>query len=129
MKIVNVVRSLEDLIKLGRLKSDNGKYMLLFNFDTNGSCEYISVDIFSELFKDTFITLADNQNKEFFTDNNIKSIVDVLSDLSFNVQYQDDNAENIIDDLCKIVDCMEEEDIKGYLDSLKKVISRIENLK
>ena len=129
MRIVNVVRSLEDLIKLGRLKSDNGKYMLLFNFDTNGSCEYISVDIFSELFKDTFITLADNQNKEFFTDNNIKSIVDVLSDLSFNVQYQDDNAENIIDDLCKIVDCMEEEDIKGYLDSLKKVISRIENLK
>ncbi len=128
MKIVNVVRSLEDLIKLGRLKSDNGKYMLLFNFDTDGGCEYISVDIFSELFKDTFITLADNQNKEFFTDNNIKSIVDVLSDLSFNVQYQGDNADNIIDDLCEMVDCMVDEDIKEYVDGLKKIIERIENL-
>lgn len=128
MRIVNTVRNLNDLFILKGLKSDNGKYMLIFSFE-DGNCEYVSVNVFSEVFKDTFITLADNQNKEFFTDNNIKSIVDVLSDLSFNVQYQDDNAENIIDDLCEMVDCMVDEDIKEYVDGLKKIIERIENLK
>lgn len=129
MRIVNVVRELNDLIKLKGLKSNNGKYSLSVGHDKDSKHEYVSLDIFSDLFENTFINLAENQDKEFFTDNKIKAIVDVLIDLGFNVQYQDDNAENIIDDLCKLVDCMEEKDIKVYVDSLKKIIDRIENLK
>lgn len=127
MRIVNVVRSLNDLIKLRGLKSNNGKYSLLLDRNLEGGCERISIGVFSDLLGEFII--VNSENRKYFTELVIKETLDLLSNLSFNIQYQTDSAEKIVDDLCETVNDIEERNIKGYLDSLKQIIDRIENLK
>ena len=127
MRIVNVVRSLNDLFILKGLKSDNGKYSLLLDRNLEGGCERISIGVFSDLLGEFII--VNSENRKYFTELVIKETLDLLSNLSFNIQYQTDSAEKIVDDLCETVNDIEERNIKGYLDSLKQIIDRIENLK
>lgn len=129
MRIVNVVRSLNDLMNLDGLRNKNNKYKIITAEYSVSNVHNIYVVFTDKTYSDTFIKITDSKPKEYFDEVSIKKVIEMLQDLGFDVIYQIDDAENIIDDLCKIVDCMEEEDIKGYLDSLKKVISRIENLK
>lgn len=126
MKIVNVVRNLGDLINLRGLKSDNGKYSLIIDLNTESGCEYISIGVFSDLLGELII--VNSENKKYLTEHIMKATVDILSELSFNIQYLKDDVENIIDDLCEIADCIEEKNIKDYVDSLKQIIDRIEKL-
>ncbi len=129
MKIVNIVRNLNDLMNLNGLRNKNNKYKIITAEYSVSNVHNIYVVFTDKTYRDTFIKITDSKPKEYFDEVSIKKVIEMLQDLGFDVIYQIDDAENIIDDLCKIVDCMEEKDIKEYLDSLKKVISRIENLK
>lgn len=122
-----VIRDLKDLMALDGVNNIGNKYRIVTESDRGVNSYSLQVKR-SDIISGVYITLADGDREVYFTKPNIKTIVDILIDIGFEVEYRKDTNQEIVNDLIALIECINENNVNKYRGALKQIIERIDSL-